>query len=180
MISSAKNLPLETGVTGMPVAIHGTNGKLLNKASSFNGCKKALMNDKILGIDLGTTHSAVAVVDAGFPLILADRDGNRLTPSVVHYPAGGGEPKVGHEALRMRSTAPKRTVYDVKRFMGRRTTDLKEDERNIGYELSTDPGSPIEVLMGESSVRPESVSAAVLAHLKRVAESAMEASLIER
>ena len=135
------------------------------------------MNDKILGIDLGTTHSAVAVVDAGFPLILADRDGNRLTPSVVHYPAGGGEPKVGHEALRMRSTAPKRTVYDVKRFMGRRTTDLKEDERNIGYELSTDPGSPIEVLMGESSVRPESVSAAVLAHLKRVAESAMEASL---
>ena len=135
------------------------------------------MNNKILGIDLGTTHSAVAVVDAGFPLILADRDGNRLTPSVVHYPACGGEPKVGHEALRMRSTAPKRTVYDVKRFMGRRTTDLNKEERNIGYELSTDPGSPIEVLMGESSVSPESVSAAVLTYLKRVAESAMEASL---
>ena len=135
------------------------------------------MDNKILGIDLGTTHSAVAVVDAGFPLILADRDGNRLTPSVVHYPACGGEPKVGHEALRMRSTAPKRTVYDVKRFMGRRTTDLNEEERNIGYELSTDPGSPIEVLMGKSSVSPESVSAAVLAYLKRVAESAMEASL---
>jgi len=135
------------------------------------------MNDKILGIDLGTTHSAVAVVDAGFPLILADREGHRLTPSVVHYPTGGGEPKVGYEALRMRSTAPKRTVYDVKRFMGRRTTDLNEEERNIGYELSLDPGSPIEVLIGESSVRPESVSAAVLAHLKRVAESAMESSL---
>ena len=69
-------------------------------------------NDLIIGIDLGTTHSLVGVVDSGFPILLADSDGRRLTPSVVHYPVNG-EVIVGTPAARMRAVAPGRTVASV-------------------------------------------------------------------
>ena len=74
---------------------------------------------RIVGIDLGTTHSAIAVVEAGIPGLLADPEGNRLVPSVVHYPEDG-PPKVGRTAQRVRVLEPARTIYSIKRFMGRR------------------------------------------------------------
>src|ERR1035437_8770080 len=73
---------------------------------------------KIVGIDLGTTNSFVATVDSGIPLVIADAHGQRLTPSVVHFPAAGADAIVGHEANHVRALQPASTVYSVKRFMG--------------------------------------------------------------
>src|ERR1041384_2593890 len=80
---------------------------------------------KIVGIDLGTTNSLVATVDAGIPFVIADAEGQRLTPSVVHIPGPGAEPVVGHKANRVRVLKPSETVYSVKRFMGRRVSVIR-------------------------------------------------------
>src|SRR5205814_1954725 len=75
---------------------------------------------KIVGIDLGTTNSLVATVDSGIPLVIADAEGRRLTPSVVHFPAPGADAIVGDAANRVRVIRPADTAYSVKRFIGRR------------------------------------------------------------
>ena len=131
----------------------------------------------IIGIDLGTTHSAVAVVDAGFPIVLADQNGKRLTPSVVHYPNDSQSPKVGLDALRMRTLAPAQTIYSVKRFMGRRYDDLSENERQVDYSISQTPGEAIKVLIGNHEISPEHISAEILKSLKITAELSMECSI---
>ncbi len=81
------------------------------------------MNDDIVGIDLGTTNSLIGVMDAGFPILLADANGARLTPSVVHFPETG-EPLVGATADRMRAIQPQTTVYSAKRLIGRRSDEV--------------------------------------------------------
>lgn len=128
----------------------------------------------IIGIDLGTTHSAVAVVDAGFPIVLADHNGKRLTPSVVHYPQENQSPTVGWDALRMRTLAPKKTIYSVKRFMGRRAGDLSENEKRVDYSITQNSGEAINVLIENDSYKPEEVSAEILKKLKQTAETSME------
>jgi molecular chaperone DnaK len=128
----------------------------------------------IIGIDLGTTHSAVAVVDSGFPIVLANAHSKRLTPSVVHYPSDQKAPKVGEEAVRMRTIAPDRTIYSVKRFMGRRSGDLSDREKEVDYSIQAAPNAPIQIQIGEALLSPEAVSAEILKSLKAAAESAME------
>ena len=90
---------------------------------------------KVIGIDLGTTNSLVATVDSGIPLVIADADGQRLTPSVVHYPAHGAEPIVGHKANRVRGLQPAQTVYSVKRFIGRRGNEIQQEEMLVTYPV---------------------------------------------
>ena len=90
---------------------------------------------KIVGIDLGTTHSAIAVVEAGMPGILADAEGRRLLPSVVHFPANG-EPVVGVAAKRIQTVEPERTVVSAKRFMGRSENSLVKGEAASPVEVS--------------------------------------------
>ena len=90
---------------------------------------------KIVGIDLGTTHSAIAVVEAGMPGILADAEGRRLLPSVVHFPANG-EPVVGVAAKRIQTVEPERTVSSAKRFMGRLENSLVKGEAASPVEVS--------------------------------------------
>ena len=89
---------------------------------------------KIVGIDLGTTNSAIAIVEAGMPGLLADSDGRRLVPSVVHYPIGG-EPVTGYAAQSILTVEPKRTVYSIKRFIGSRLQDLSELDLNVGFQI---------------------------------------------
>src|SRR3712207_5142462 len=89
----------------------------------------------IVGIDLGTTNSLIGVMDAGFPILLADSNGERLTPSVVHFPVSGGEPLVGRPAARMRGLDPANTVYSTKRFIGVRGDELRDDDVDVSYEL---------------------------------------------
>src|SRR5687767_756021 len=84
----------------------------------------SVMTD-IVGIDLGTTNSLIGIVEAGFPILLADETGARLTPSAVYFPPDGGEPAVGAAALRQRILSPERTVVSVKRLIGRRPGELE-------------------------------------------------------
>jgi molecular chaperone DnaK len=134
------------------------------------------MNDEIIiGIDLGTTHSLVGVVDSGFPIVLANEKGERLLPSCVTWPVGH-DPLVGTEAMRGRALAPGRTVASIKRFMGRTFADLSIEERSeTPYRLV--PGSRGEILVAldeKTLVSPEEVSAFILARLKETAEAALE------
>jgi molecular chaperone DnaK len=126
---------------------------------------------KIVGIDLGTTNSLVATVDAGIPFVIADAEGQRLTPSVVHVPAAGAEPIVGHKANRVRVVKPAETVYSVKRFMGRRGADISREEMLVTYPVKGEGAGPVTIDLHGRSWTPEEISAEVLKKLKRDAEN---------
>jgi molecular chaperone DnaK len=119
----------------------------------------------ILGIDLGTTNSAVGAVESGFPILLADTDGRRITPSAVWFGADGSV-EVGRKALRRRMVEPGRVVTSVKRLMGRRHGE--EREFCVPMERTADGGLTV---LGKS---PEEVSAEILKELKRIAEMRLE------
>ncbi|HZJ14667.1 MAG TPA: Hsp70 family protein [Chthoniobacteraceae bacterium] len=123
----------------------------------------------IAGIDLGTTNSLIGVMDAGFPVLLADTDGGRLTPSVVHFPKIG-EPLVGRAAARMRTVDPKHTVYSIKRFIGRRAGEEADD---VAYALAGQRGAPVRVRMRDRDWSPEEISELILRKLKGDAERAL-------
>lgn len=126
----------------------------------------------IVGIDLGTTNSAVGIVDSGLPLLLADETGARLTPSVVYFPADG-EPLVGVPAARMRVVAPERTVYSIKRFIGRRGDELADDEIDVPYRLVRQQGADVKLAIEDREFTPEEISAHILRKLKHDAEHSL-------
>ena len=117
----------------------------------------------IAGIDLGTTNSLIGVYESGFPTLLADPDGNRLTPSVVHYREDGSI-LVGSEARRMQGLHPDRTISSVKRLIGRRFGD-KGTEGLIGPK-----GTPVNLPIDGKKLTPEEVSSEILKRLKTIAE----------
>lgn len=125
---------------------------------------------KIVGIDLGTTNSLVATVDSGIPFVIADSEGRRLTPSVVHFPSATAEPIVGHDANRVRVLKPSETVYSIKRFIGRRGGEISEEEKFATYKLNCDSG-PATIPIHGKNFSPEEISAEVLKKLKRDAEN---------
>ena len=126
------------------------------------------MND-IVGIDLGTTNSLIGVMDSGFPILLADRDGSRLTPSVVHFPETG-DPIVGSPAERMRALEPDRTLYSVKRIIGRRTGESEKED--LPFTVKSQAGQPV-IEVGDRIITPEEVGSLVLRKLKADAEQAL-------
>jgi len=126
---------------------------------------------KIIGIDLGTTNSAMAVMQSGKPEIIANSEGNRTTPSVVAVNKNG-ERLVGQVARRQQVTNSKNTIYEVKRLIGRNFND-KEVQRDIklmGYEI-VKSGNGVKVKMGDKDYSPEEISAMILSKLKADAES---------
>jgi molecular chaperone DnaK len=128
---------------------------------------------KIVGIDLGTTNSLVATVDSGIPFVIADAQGQRLTPSVVHFPAADAMPVVGHEANRIRILKPTTTLYSVKRFIGRRGAEISPEEKQVAYPVSTDGANDgaVTLPVHGKNLSPEEISAEVLKKLKRDAEN---------
>src|SRR3989454_9181651 len=126
---------------------------------------------KIVGIDLGTNNSLVATVDSGIPLVIADGEGQRLTPSVVHVPGSGAAPLVGSKANRVRLLQPAETVYSVKRFIGRRGAEIAEEEMRVTYPLRGHGAGPVSIDLHGRSFTPEEISAEVLKKLKRDAEA---------
>ena len=126
--------------------------------------------DRIIGIDLGTTNSLVATLDSGIPLVIADAEGRRLTPSMVHFPGGDQAPVVGHNANRIRVIKPLETVYSVKRFMGRRGTDLAPEDLGVTYPVKGDRAGPVGIEIHGHNYRPEEVSAEILKKLRANAE----------
>ena len=127
------------------------------------------MTRPIVGIDLGTTNSLIGVMEAGFPILLADREGQRLTPSTVHFPAEG-EPIVGVSAERLRAIDPEHTVWSVKRYMGRR---VGEETAPAEWRLAGATGAPVRLLQHGREWTPEEISARILSKLKADAEAAL-------
>ena len=126
---------------------------------------------KILGIDLGTTNSAMAVMEGGEPQIVENSEGARTTPSIVAI-SKKGERLVGNIAKRQAITNPQNTVYGIKRFVGHKFSDqvVQKDKDIVPYELSEGENGGVQVTMGEKKHRPEEISAMILSKLKRDAE----------
>jgi molecular chaperone DnaK len=123
----------------------------------------------VVGIDLGTTNSLVALVRDGAPFVIPDSRGDRLLPSIVTIDAAGGV-VVGREAERRLVTAPSRTVYSVKRFMGRGIDDVKDEAHLFPFRLRGEPDGVIRVGLGDREFTPPEISAMILRDLKQRAE----------
>src|SRR5580704_8241052 len=128
---------------------------------------------KIVGIDLGTTNSLVATVDSGIPYVIADSEGQRLTPSVVNFPEDGAAPIVGRKASRLRVLKPAETVYSIKRFMGRRGSEISREEMLVTYPVRGEGAGPVSVAIHGRSWSPEEISAEILKKMKLDAEAAL-------
>jgi molecular chaperone DnaK len=136
---------------------------------------------KVLGIDLGTTNSVTAVIEAGDPTILENAEGNRLTPSVVAVNPKSKEQIVGQVARRQAITNPENTVFSVKRFMGRKFNDpqVQEALKHVPYTVKGAPNGDIRVMMGGKEISPPEVSAMILRKLKQDAEAKLGESITQ-
>lgn len=135
---------------------------------------------KILGIDLGTTNSAMAIMEGGEPRVLENAEGARTTPSIVAI-AKNGERIVGTLAKRQAVANPKNTIYGIKRFMGHRFTDsaVQKDKDIVPYEVKAGPDGGVQVHLGDKDYRPEEVSAMILSKLKADAEAKLGEKITE-
>ncbi|GAB4108910.1 MAG: molecular chaperone DnaK [Phycisphaeraceae bacterium] len=124
---------------------------------------------KIIGIDLGTTNSVVAVMEAGQPKVLINSSGSRVTPSVVAF-TDKGERLVGQPAKHQQITNPKNTIFSIKRFMGRRHNEVQSEEKLVPYEIVGGPEELVKVRVRDKEYTPQEISAMILADLKKTAE----------
>jgi len=126
--------------------------------------------EKIIGIDLGTTNSVVAVMEGSEVKVIPNAEGNRLTPSVVAF-NDKSETIVGEPARRQAVTNPRRTIYSVKRFMGRRHSEVESEEKIVPYQVVGGASEYVKVQIGDQQYTPQEISAKVLRKLKEAAES---------
>ena len=127
------------------------------------------MTEKVIGIDLGTTNSCVAIVEGKDRTIIQNPDGGRTTPSVVAI-SGSGERIVGSLAKRQQITNPENTIYSIKRFMGRRYNEVSEEMKLIPYKVVEGPHQDARVVMAGKQYSPPEISALILQYLKKAAE----------
>ncbi|HEU5210818.1 MAG TPA: molecular chaperone DnaK [Longimicrobiales bacterium] len=126
---------------------------------------------KVIGIDLGTTNSCVAVMEGGDPVVIPNAEGGRTTPSVVAF-TKDGERLVGQVARRQAITNPKNTIFSIKRFMGRRAGEVSEESSRVPYEITTDAQGRVQVKIPnvDKAFTPPEISAMVLQKMKQTAE----------
>lgn len=125
---------------------------------------------KIIGIDLGTTNSVVAVMEGNTPVVIANSEGSRTTPSIVAF-TKTGERIVGQAAKRQAVTNPTNTVYSIKRFMGRRPSEVEEEQKMVPYKVVPSPdGNSVRVDIGGRLYSPPEISAMILQKMKQTAE----------
>src|ERR1700674_961386 len=129
-----------------------------------------MAEEKIIGIDLGTTNSVVAVMEGGEVKVIPNQEGHRLTPSVVAF-TDKGERLVGDPAKRQAVTNPRRTVYSIKRFMGRRDSEVQSEEKLVPYKIVGGPNELVKVEIDGKQYTPPEISALVLRKLKEAAEA---------
>lgn len=135
---------------------------------------------KIIGIDLGTTNSCVAVMEGNEPVVIPNSEGRRTTPSVVAFlDDGKGERKVGDPAKRQSITNPKNTVMSVKRFMGKKYDDVKEEMKIVSYQVDRGNNDTVRVRIGDRLYTPQEISAMILQKMKSTAEDYLGTSVTE-
>src|SRR5437867_1148176 len=125
---------------------------------------------KVIGIDLGTTNSVVAVVEGGDPTVIPNQEGSRLTPSVVAF-TKEGETLVGQVAKRQAITNPENTVFSIKRFMGRRHDEVLQEAKLVPYKVVKAPNGDVRVEARGKEYSPPEISALILRKLKEAAEA---------
>ncbi len=125
---------------------------------------------KVIGIDLGTTNSCVAVLEGGEPTVVPNAEGGRTTPSVVAF-TKDGERLVGTVAKRQSVTNPENTITSIKRFMGRKESDVRSEEKTVSYKVDKDGSGDVVVQAGGKTYKPQEVSAMILQKLKNDAEA---------
>jgi len=126
---------------------------------------------KIIGIDLGTTNSCVAVMEGNEPVVIANSEGARTTPSVVAFmDNGNGERKVGAPAKRQAITNPKHTISSIKRFMGKRFAEVSNEMKTVAYDVEKGPNNTPRVRIGDRQYTPQEISALILQKMKQTAE----------
>src|SRR5690349_20272172 len=127
------------------------------------------MADKVIGIDLGTTNSVVAVMEGGDPVVIPNAEGGRTTPSVVGF-TKDGERLVGQVAKRQAVTNPTNTVFSIKRFMGRRTNEVGDETKRVPYKVVSGANDIATVEVQGKRYSPPEVSAMILQKMKQTAE----------
>ena len=126
---------------------------------------------KIIGIDLGTTNSCVSVMEGNEPVVIQNSEGHRTTPSIVAFLDGGkGERKVGDPAKRQAITNPQNTISSVKRFMGKKFSEVKAEMKNISYDVEAGSNDTVRVKIGDRTYTPQELSAMILQKMKSTAE----------
>src|SRR6478672_9133134 len=136
---------------------------------SFRKELTPMAQEKIIGIDLGTTNSVVAVMEGSEVKVIPNQEGNRLTPSVVAF-TDKGDRLVGDPAKRQAITNPKRTVFSIKRFMGRRHNEVESEEKIVPYKIVGGPNDLVKVEVRGKTFTPPEISAMILRDLKKTAE----------
>ena len=132
-----------------------------------------MAKEKIIGIDLGTTNSVVAVMEGGKPVVIHNQDGARLTPSVVAF-TEEGDRLVGVKAKRQAVTNPTNTVFSIKRFMGRRHNEVTAEEKMVPYKIVGGPDELVKVSAGGKEYTPPELSAMILQALRQAAEEYLD------
>ena len=122
---------------------------------------------KIIGIDLGTTNSCVAVFEGNEPQVIANSEGKRTTPSVVAF-VDGGERKVGDPAKRQAITNPTRTIYSIKRFMGETFDQVQREKERVPYEVVKGENNTPRVKVDDRLYTPQEISAMILQKMKKI------------
>ncbi len=133
---------------------------------------------KVIGIDLGTTNSCVAVMEGGEPVVIANAEGNRTTPSVVAFNKDG-ERLVGAVAKRQAVTNPTNTIFSIKRFMGRTHNEVKSEEKLVPYKVGETASGDVQVEIMGTSYRPPEISAMILQKMKETAEAYLGTSVTQ-
>src|ERR1051325_3472147 len=129
-----------------------------------------MAEEKIIGIDLGTTNSVVAVMEGGEVKVIANQEGHRLTPSIVAF-TDKGDRLVGELARRQAALNPRRTIYSIKRFMGRRHNEVQAEEKLVPYKIVGGPNDLVKVDIDGKQYTPPEISAMILRKLKEAAEN---------
>ena len=124
---------------------------------------------KIIGIDLGTTNSCVSVMEGKDPVVIANAEGKRTTPSIGAF-AEDGERKSGDPAKRQAVTNPKKTIYSIKRYMGEHFSHLSQEDKNVPYELVKGANDTVKVKIDDREYTPQEISAMILQKMKKTAE----------
>src|SRR6185436_13890081 len=133
---------------------------------------------KVIGIDLGTTNSCVAVMEGNEPVVIPNSEGRRTTPSIVAF-LDNGERKVGDPAKRQAITNPKKTIFSIKRFMGHKMSEVTEETKRVPYEVVSGDGSSARIKINDRNYTPQEISAIVLQKMKKTAEDYLGSEVSE-